>query len=592
MSDGSIQITNHACHSSEHQFIRSSRLHSPPSHTKENQPQLGHPATEYHQLQDHHNHHHQSSLGLHQQHGPRSLRLDTFDPGFQIPNTPSLGLLPIPVAYEALDHPDRAVHHTGTGSSGLQASNNDPIYQNYSQGGGAYGPNYQLSFPSGWNMSPASRDQLPSPNTTQDLILNNFLHDPVPSQQSHPSTSNRPAQIESYPSNSTQQYSNHYFPPPPCVPSHDLMNYPPPNPPTPPPLFDASEQDLLSSFLNILGDSNGECEFDPRGMPEGMPVLGELRRRLEECGHDVPVRYPGKLETDDMGRQVESRLKISEPEYSHIRRPSLQSFQTTSGSLSSSSDSHLYQDQGTTSRKKARTSSSPIYPIHLPEIPHHGVELEHDVEMRTWNRNPSCETGEWPTQLHSGHDPQSAHTNYPRTGQASEFLPNQALSLSPVFPSDRPSGRVNNAPINGRSVENEEQGLEDQPANRRAPKRAGKPGKSTHIVSEQRRRNAIQGGFGSLVEILRTGEAQSGISIANPDLPSHPSGSSATTNSSNKKPKTRGRGRRGEIETGASKSVVLERAAEFVQWMADGNFALTNEIKRLESILQNHGIHV
>ncbi|KAH9460066.1 hypothetical protein Pst134EB_008271 [Puccinia striiformis f. sp. tritici] len=84
----------------------------------------------------------------------------------------------------------------------------------------------------------------------------------------------------------------------------------------------------------------------------------------------------------------------------------------------------------------------------------------------------------------------------------------------------------------------------------------------------------------------------SGISIANPDLPSHPSGSSATTNSSNKKPKTRGRGRRGEIETGASKSVVLERAAEFVQWMADGNFALTNEIKRLESILQNHGIHV
>jgi hypothetical protein len=330
-------------------------------------------------------------------------------------------------------------------------------------------------------------------------------------------------------------------------------------------------------------------------MPEGMPVLGELKRRLEECGQDGPVPYFGKRDTDEMGREVESRLKISEPEYSHLRRPSLQSFQTTSGSLSSSSDSHIYQEQGALSRKKVKTSNTPtlldpLGPVHLPEVPHHhGVELEPDVEMQhhAWNRNPVGDTGEWPGQLLLGHDPHGPQPSYPHHGQTIDPIPTQAPSVSPVFPPDA------NGHLDVQPVENGDR--EDQPGSRRVSKRNGKPGKSTHMVSEQRRRNAIQGGFGSLVEILRAGEAQSGISIATPDLPSHPpgsAGSTTTTTNHNKKPKTRGRGRRGEIETGASKSVVLERAAEFVKWMADGNLALFNEINRVQSILQNHGIQV
>jgi len=614
MSDSTIQFTNPAALSSEqqHPFMRSSSLHPPPVHTKEHQQHhhapLGHSTVDY---QDYHH----PSLGVN-----HSLRLETFDPGFQLPSTQGLGLLPMPVAYEdfqyalpALELPDQgAANHGCTGSNDLQTSNPNSVYQTYPRNNAPYGQDYNhLSLPNAWDVSPASRETLRSPNTNHDIMLNSFLNDPAAHPQSQPTNSARPpappAPIEPDSGTSAQpSYSNNqYFHDPSCIPTHAglMTSYPPPNPPTPPPLFDASEQDLLSSFLNILGDPNGECDFDPRGMPEGMPVLGELKRRLEGCGHDGPVEYVGKRETDEVGRQVESRLKISEPEYSQLRRPSLQSFQTTSGSLSSSSDSHLCKEPDVLSRKKAKTSNisssyaEPLQPFHIPEVPHHnGFELESDVEMRNWNRNPRFENGEWPGQL-LGHDPQGSlssyhhhHHNHNHPLKSSELITSQ--SLSPVFQTDSGPSKADKGNLDAPSCESTDRGQEDQPSIRPAPKRTGKPAKITHIVSEQRRRNAIQGGFGSLVEILRAGEAQSGISIATPDLPSHPAGQGGTSANHNKKPKTRGRGRRGEIETGASKSVVLERAAEFVQWMADGNCALMNEIQRVELILQSHGIQV
>ncbi|WAQ86866.1 hypothetical protein PtA15_7A595 [Puccinia triticina] len=108
----------------------------------------------------------------------------------------------------------------------------------------------------------------------------------------------------------------------------------------------------------------------------------------------------------------------------------------------------------------------------------------------------------------------------------------------------------------------------------RPAKKAAKLVKATHIMSKQRRRN-------------------SGISIATPNPP--PPGSSATPMSEQnnaKKPKTGGRGRRGEIKTGASKFVILKRAAEFVVWMADYNSALSSEISCLKNILLSHQIQV
>ncbi|OAV88011.1 hypothetical protein PTTG_29195 [Puccinia triticina 1-1 BBBD Race 1] len=117
----------------------------------------------------------------------------------------------------------------------------------------------------------------------------------------------------------------------------------------------------------------------------------------------------------------------------------------------------------------------------------------------------------------------------------------------------------------------------------RPAKKAAKLVKATHIMSKQRRRNFIQGGFGIL----------SGISIATPDPP--PPGSSATPMSelnNTKKPKTCGRGRRGKIKTGASNFVILKRAAEFVVWMANYNSALSSEISCLKNILLSHHIQV
>ncbi|OAV92146.1 hypothetical protein, variant [Puccinia triticina 1-1 BBBD Race 1] len=592
MSNSTIQSTNHAGHPGERPLNRSSSLHSSPPHTTEHQhPQRGPSTLDYHQAQDY-NQHQPTSLALHQQqhHDPHSLRLESFDQGFQLPSTQALALLPMPVAYEDFQYALPAIEPVDLplGSSDLQASHPDSVYQSYphTSGCGAYAQDYQLSFPSSWGISPGSRDQLPSPHLTQDPILSNFLHDALANQQSNLSASIQappppPGLIESInPPASNQLYSSHYFPSS-CVSSHSLSHYPPPNPATPPPLFDASEQDLLSSFLNILGESNGECEFDPQGMPEGMPVIGELKRRLEGRGQEGEGGMSfGKREMEDaeMGRAVESRLKLTEPpeEYDghpHLRRPSLQSFQTTSGSLSSSSDSHLtYPEPDAQRRKKFKPSIDPlVQPGHLPEVPLHigGPEPEPDVEMHSWTRiNPEPAVGEWP-----GHIQQP----YPHPAPPPPPLEQHP---SPVFPSDATG--PHDPPPSG----------ETDPT-RRPAKKAAKPVKATHIVSEQRRRNAIQGGFGSLVEILRAGESQSGISIATPDPP--PPGASATPMSAQnipKKPKTRGRGRRGEIETGASKSVVLERAAEFVVWMADGNAALSSEISRLENILLSHRIQV
>ncbi|WAQ87331.1 hypothetical protein PtA15_8A235 [Puccinia triticina] len=102
--------------------------------------------------------------------------------------------------------------------------------------------------------------------------------------------------------------------------------------------------------------------------------------------------------------------------------------------------------------------------------------------------------------------------------------------------------------------------LEETDLTCRPAKKAAKPVKATHIVSKQQRQNVIQGGFGSL--------------------------------NNAKKPKTNGRGRRGEIKTGANKSVILKQAAEFAVWMAIGNSALSSKISRLENILLSHCIQV
>lgn len=109
------------------------------------------------------------------------------------------------------------------------------------------------------------------------------------------------------------------------------------------------------------------------------------------------------------------------------------------------------------------------------------------------------------------------------------------------------------------------------------------PGKrSSHIASEQKRRSTIKDNYKALVDLLLAGEATSGISLLGGGEDDDDLEGGGTKKS---KPKGRGRGRKGQDGAGATKSVVLERAADYLRWLDKGNDELDNEIGRLESIL-------
>ncbi|WAQ88903.1 hypothetical protein PtA15_10A325 [Puccinia triticina] len=224
------------------------------------------------------------------------------------------------------------------------------------------------------------------------------------------------------------------------------------------------------------------------------------------------------------------------------------SFQTTLGS----SDSHLtYPEPDAQRRKKFKPSIDLlVQPGHLPKC-------LSTLEARRPSRTSRCTPG---TASMLSRLLASSPASIPSSSPTRIPPPPEQLPL-PVFPSDA-TGPHDSPPLG-----------ETDPMCRPA-KKAAKLVKATHIMSKQRRRN-------------------SGISIATPDPP--PPGSSATPMSEQnnaKKPKTGSRGRRGKIKTGASKFVILKRAAKFVVWMTDYNSALSSEISCLKKILLSHHIQV
>jgi len=84
-----------------------------------------------------------------------------------------------------------------------------------------------------------------------------------------------------------------------------------------------------------------------------------------------------------------------------------------------------------------------------------------------------------------------------------------------------------------------------------------------HIISEQKRRNAIRDGYATLTMLL----APAGTTIGN----AHP-----------RRGRPRGSGARGRGR-GKGKSGVLFRAVEYCQWLEEGCSALREEIERVES---------
>ncbi|GAA5882216.1 hypothetical protein JCM16303_002285 [Sporobolomyces ruberrimus] len=133
--------------------------------------------------------------------------------------------------------------------------------------------------------------------------------------------------------------------------------------------------------------------------------------------------------------------------------------------------------------------------------------------------------------------------------------------------------------------------------------------RQNHIESEQRRRNAIKLNFKDLVELVIRGQSLSRV-ILGADLPEEEDAegseeeeggggrigrggkkravvkkgkrASATTTGGGP---GRGRGRKGDTGANASKSVVLERAKDYICWLEKGNRALEREVQRVKALL-------
>jgi hypothetical protein len=108
--------------------------------------------------------------------------------------------------------------------------------------------------------------------------------------------------------------------------------------------------------------------------------------------------------------------------------------------------------------------------------------------------------------------------------------------------------------------------------------------RSAHIASEQKRRTTIKENYKALVDLLLAGEEISGIQLsggpADDDVDDAGNGKKKGS-----KPKGRGRGRKGQDGAGATKSVVLERAADYLRWLERSNSELEREVTRLEGVL-------
>lgn len=94
--------------------------------------------------------------------------------------------------------------------------------------------------------------------------------------------------------------------------------------------------------------------------------------------------------------------------------------------------------------------------------------------------------------------------------------------------------------------------------------------RSNHIVSEQRRRDAIRDDFRELVTLLQAAEPCSGLVLGG---------------EGKGKANGRGRGRRSDGGgTNASKSVVLSHGARYIGWLDEGNAAIEAEIARVSAL--------
>jgi hypothetical protein len=92
-----------------------------------------------------------------------------------------------------------------------------------------------------------------------------------------------------------------------------------------------------------------------------------------------------------------------------------------------------------------------------------------------------------------------------------------------------------------------------------------------HIMSEQKRRNAIRDGYAQLIALLAPAGTDPGLGMP---TRGRPKGSGGNGNGQSK-----------------GKSGVLFRAVEYVKWLEEGTEALRQEVARLELVVSEKAHH-
>lgn len=344
-------------------------------------------------------------------------------------------------------------------------------------------------------------------------------------------------------------------------------------------LFDDSESSLFSTFLNTI-DVDQNFLFNPV-LPPGMPSPPSA----------IFPTFEELQERDRLGREVNAmNLGLGT---SHHHAPMSQDWGLPKEEEADGGFEWGRREGGRRWRarederivgsgKKIKTEDEHHFTGHQGGEHFDRVD---DVEMASSYTETSQTTAK-PLQRNSRASTSAATrrkactTPIPRQTKATIAKP-KPPKAAPHQASPPPPSQLEEPPSDDQDTRGRSSSPESGSNSKKVPLTASQK-RSNHILSEQRRRNAIRSGFKDLFELVSNGETLSGIVVAPPPEPEVDAGG--------KKKKTkgsgRGRGRKGEVGAGASKSVVLEKAGDYIRWLDRGNHGLEAEVERVEGILR------
>ena len=365
-------------------------------------------------------------------------------------------------------------------------------------------------------------------------------------------------------------------------------------------LFEEHESSALNSFLTKFGEDQGFL-FNPE-LPPGMPSPPsnlmayentrkgeEERRERDRLGAEVeglnldtsggwagiapsssrrtsrtPVEAPSALlgfAQPATSQDIKSDFRPAT--FAEGQPPSLRGESKTRG-RSLADDIEQHGANGRDSKIHKATHDETTGDVKMEDADGSGDELD-----------AASATGRRRTRRTSG--PGSAASSRRRHSSTSR------PAAVPVLPALTPAPAAQTHP---RSNSTGSTGSASQPqkGERRAPLTEAEK-RTNHILSEQRRRNQIKVGFASLVDLIAAGEETSGISVRDTSKAEEPAAGGGGKKKGANAGAGRGRGRKGDVGGGASKSVVLQKAARYVTWLEKGNEEIEAEVRRVEGLL-------